>query len=106
MVYLRNLTELSYQLPSNTTLVEVLGPVGRNNMTSYGSQCYAALDPRPIWWRNGSFPLAAGEKAVNATNRTMFLLPVDPAVRSTLKGGTLGWDASCFISGVKTYPFH
>lgn len=38
MVYLRNLTELSYQLPSNTTLVEVLGPVGRNNMTSYGSQ--------------------------------------------------------------------
>lgn len=105
-VMLQNMTELSYQLPSNTTLVEVLGPVGYSNMTSAGSMCYASLDPRPEWWRNGTFPLSASEKMVNGTNRTMFLMPVDPATRATVRVGGLGMDSTCFISGIKAYPFH
>lgn len=103
---LRNMSELSYTLPTNTTLVEVLGPVGRSNLTFDGSQCYATLDPRPSWWSNGSFPFAVGEKAVNGTNRTMFLLPVDPAIKSTLQIGGVGMDTTCLVSGMKTYPFH
>ncbi|EKD01034.1 hypothetical protein A1Q2_04655 [Trichosporon asahii var. asahii CBS 8904] len=103
---LRNMSELSYTLPTNTTLVEVLGPVGRSNLTFDGSHCYATLDPRPSWWRNGSFPFAVGERAVNGTNRTMFLLPVDPAIKSTLQIGGVGMDTTCLVSGMKTYPFH
>lgn len=105
-VMLKNMTELSYQLPSNTTLVEVLGPVGDGNMSSAGSRCYATLDPRPEWWRNATFPLSASEKMVNGTNRTMFLMPVDPAIRATVRVGGLGMDSTCFISGIKAYPFH
>lgn len=105
-IVLRNLTELHYEVPANTTLIRVYGPVGSNDLSWYGSQCYAALDPRQSWWRTNNLPLSAPLKAVNATNQTMFLLPVDPAVRTTLKIGTYGLQSSCFVSGVSSYPFH
>lgn len=105
-IILQNLTELSFKVPENTTLIRVLGPVGIYDKAYRGSQCYAAVDPPPAWWRNDSFPLSASWKMVNETNRTMFLLPVDPEVRSTLKVGTLGLDSTCFISGISSYPFH
>lgn len=102
---LKNGTELSYKVPEGTTLIRVYGPVGRN-YTAYGSQCYADLDPPPAWWVNGSYPLSASEKAMKEENRTLFLLPVDPDVRTTVKVGTLGLDATCYVSGFSSYPFH
>lgn len=105
-VVLKNFTEMSYKLPTNTTLIRVYGPVGAGNTTWDGGMCYATIDPLPAWWRNDSFPFAAGFKLTNSTNRTMFLLPVDPAVESTVKIGALGQDASCRISGISAYPFH
>lgn len=103
---LLNFTEMAYKVPPNTTLIRVYGPVGVDNTTYDGGLCYAAVEPRPAWWSNDSFPLAAGYKLTNSTNRTMFLLPVDPAVESMVKIGALGWDASCRISGISSYPFH
>lgn len=42
-----NSTELVYKLPRNTSLFEVLGPVGEHSAWVGESQCYATLDPRP-----------------------------------------------------------
>lgn len=102
---LKNGTELSYKVPASTTLIRVPGPVGMNQ-TAYGSQCYADLDPAPAWWLNGSFPLSASQKAMREDNRTLFLLPVDPDVRTTVRVGPLGLDAYCYVSGFSSYPFH
>lgn len=102
---LKNGTELSYKVPASTTLIRVLGPVGMNQ-TAYGSQCYADLDPAPAWWVNGSFPLSASQKVMREDNRTLFLLPVDPEVRTTVRVGPLGLDAYCYVSGFSSYPFH
>lgn len=105
-IMLKNMTELSYTAPPNTTLIQVFGPVGQLNGSSAGSMCYADLDPPPPWWRNASFPISSSEKAVNGVNRTLFLLPVDPSVQTTVRVGTLGLDSTCFISGISSYPFH
>lgn len=102
---LKNGTELSYKVPISTTLIRVYGPVGMNE-TAYGSQCYADLDPVPSWWVNGSFPLSASQKAMREDNHTLFLLPVDPDVRTTVRVGPLGLDATCYVSGFSSYPFH
>lgn len=101
-----NSTELSYRVPANTTLIQVLGPVGTYNKTSEPNRCYAAVDPHAPWWGNKSFPRSWSYKLRNDTNRTMFLLPVDPAVDTTVKIGALGDRASCRVSGFKSYPFH
>lgn len=103
---LKNMTELSYTAPPNTTLIQVFGPVGQMNGSVGGSMCYADLDPPPPWWKNASFPLSSSEKAVNGVNRTLFLLPIDPSVQTTVRVGTLGLDSTCFISGISSYPFH
>lgn len=55
-IMLRNMTELSYTAPPNTTLIQIFGPVGQLNRSSAGSMCYADLDPPPPWWKNTSFP--------------------------------------------------
>lgn len=102
---LKNGTELSYKVPVATTLIRVLGPVGMNR-TAFGSQCYADLDPVPSWWVNSSFPMSASQKVMREDNRTLFLLPVDPDVRTTVRIGPLGLDATCYISGFTSYPFH
>lgn len=105
-VVLKNSTELTYKIPANTTLIQVLGPVGKYNQSFDGSRCFAALDPHPPWWRNFSFPLSASYKLLNQTNRTMFLLPVDPAVDTTVIVGPVGNVSSCWVSGISSYPFH
>lgn len=105
-VLLKNNTELSYLAPANTTLIRVYGRVGTMNQSVKGSHCYADLDPRPSWFKPGEFPIAAEEKAVDAHNRTLFMLPIDPAIRTTVKVGSLDLDTTCFVSGFSTYPFH
>lgn len=103
---LKNNTEFSYLVPANTTLIRVYGRVGTMIDSVKGSHCYADLDPRPSWFKPGEFPISAQQKAVDAHNRTLFMLPVDPTVRTTVRVGSLDLDTTCFLSGFSTYPFH
>lgn len=103
-VVLLNSTELTYDLPDNTTLVEVLGPSGQGQGWEGDSQCYAVFDPRPSWWQSPNFPTSISRKPTNSTEQTMFLLPVDPAVKFKLRVGGLGQNTSCQVSAVRTYP--
>lgn len=105
-IQLGSSTELFYQLPANTTLVRVFGPVGLQDATTDGSVCFAALDPLPSWWNNKTYPKSSSHKMLNGTNQTMFLLPVDPTVETKVIVGPDNENAQCWISGISTYPFH
>lgn len=98
-------TELGYTIPPNTTLVEVLGPVGNNSAWLGDSVCYASFDPRPNWWNQSNFPTSTSFKPMNATDQTMFLLPLDPEVAFNLKIGSFGNTTTCPISAIRSYPF-
>lgn len=99
-------SEVTYKVPQNTTLVEVIGPVGTNANWSASSICYAFLDPRPSWWLPNNFPFSNSRKAVNATNQPIFLLPIDPEIWYELHIGSLGVNNTCPVSAIRTYPFH
>lgn len=99
-------SEVIYKVPQNTTLVEVTGPVGTDGNWEARSVCYASLDPRPSWWLPNNFPFSNSRKAVNATNQTMFLLPLDPEVSYELHIGSPGSNNSCPVSAIRSYPFH
>lgn len=103
---LRTNTEISYQIPFNTTLVEVLGPVGSHPTWLEHSECYAYLNPRPSWWLPLNYPIATSRKAVNATDQTVFLFPLDPSIAFELRVGVLGNATTCPISAFRNYPFH
>lgn len=104
-VLLSNTSELVYALPANTTLVEVLGPVGSHGRWRGNAECYATLTPRPPWWRDTNFPRSSSVKGRNATDQTMFLLPTPPDVQYTLHVGAFGQHESCAVAAVRTYPF-
>lgn len=99
-----NQTEMVYDVPQNTTLVEVLGEVGPDGGSS--SECHAVLVPKPSWWIDGNAPRCGPGKEFNRTRQTMFLLPVDPAVKYTLHVGSLRGLGVCPINGVRNYHFH
>lgn len=99
-------TELVYGLPSNTTLVEVIGPVGNGTLWKGNSECYAVLNPRPSWWQYANIPRSSSFKIVNATDQTVFLLPIDPSIKYELRVGALGNATTCPLSAIRTYPFH
>lgn len=99
-------TELFYPVPSNTTLVEVLGPAGTNPGWRGAAECYAFLNPRPSWWLEGNFPISVAWQPLNATNQTMFLLPIDPEIQYEVRVGTLGNETTCPVSAIRSYPFH
>lgn len=104
---LQNVTELSYVVPANTTLLRVLGPVA--DAFAHESDCYASLSPDPSWWRRGNFPIASQYRRKlkpGLVNRTMFILPVDPAVQHTLQVGSPRPFVACRISGIQSYPLH
>lgn len=104
---LQNLTELSYTLPPNTSLVRVLGPVKQDESWKELAVCWAALEPKPSWWFPSNFPTSRSFKEQNAENQTMFILPIDPTIQTTLKiGSSLRANQSCRLSGIQTYPFH
>lgn len=89
---------LSYKVPPNTTLVEVLSHVNTTGI------CFANLTPRPSWWFNGTFPSSDGQS--HGTNETMHLLPVDPTVEYTIGVGPVHWHSRCRINGIRSYPFY
>lgn len=105
-VLLQNMAELSYPVPTNTTLLRVLGPTSHDDDWNRTANCYAALDPAPSWWKAGNFPLSTSYKPHYLANRTVFLLPLDPTVKFTLRVGPPNPAAKCFVSGFQSYPFH
>lgn len=105
-VALGNSSEIAYTAPQNTTLIEVLGPTGSNPNWVGDAECYAFLNPRPVWWRTSEFPLSTSRKAVAANNQTMFLLPVDPAIQYEVRVGGLGRENTCPVSAFRSYPLH
>lgn len=103
---LANSTEMVYKVPPNTTLIEVLGPVGERP-TWYGDGfCYAKLEPKPTWWIDGNIPLSKARKTMDKDELGMFYFPIDPEVEFTLHVGALGQESNCPVNGVRTYPFH
>lgn len=101
--------EASYKLPSNTSVVEVLGPVGANEAWTGRGQCYVTLDPKPWWWTHNGIPYSTARKQFlryNLSNQTMFLLPLSPTAQYTLRIGNLGENTTCAFNGIRSYPFH
>lgn len=101
---LYNMTELLYSVPHGTALVEVLGPVGDHPDWAGDSECYATLEPPPLWWQDGVFPTSVSRKTANASDQTMFLLPLSPHTQYKLYVGGLSPLTSCPISAIRTYP--
>lgn len=90
-------TEMTYDVPSNTSIVNVTGPV----FYELGG-CYARLEPEPWWWNN-VIPLAYPTKPAHRAGQTLFFLPTDPAVKYKLVVGSMG--VQCIVSGVTTYAY-
>lgn len=112
-VFLREQTELVYDIPEHTTLVEVLGPVGRENDMDDGIdgdpglfECYAYLDPPPFWWTPQRLPTSLALKPQNDIRRTLFLLPIDPAVRHKLHIGPTTDRMRCPVSHIRSYSYY
>lgn len=106
-IVIEGYTELAYDVPDNTTLLNITGPI-----MSYYS-CYAAIKPRPAWW-NGlpSFRTGAG---LALGDQTFFVLPLDPTVKYQLAMGSvdsmsndspaLNTYANCAVAGITSYSF-
>lgn len=112
-VFLRVQTELIYEVPEHTTLVEVLGPVGRENDMDDGIdgdpglfECYAYLDLQPFWWSPKRLPTSLSLKPQNDIQRTLFLLPVDPDVRYKLHIGPTTDGMRCPVSHIRSYSYY
>lgn len=105
-VLLMTSTEIIYSVPPNTTLVEVLGPSGNQRFWEGDSICYAFLNPRPKWWQSPNYPTSISRKGINATDQSMFILPIDPETEYELRVGSYGEGTTCPVSGIRTYPFH
>lgn len=99
-VMLEKATELTYEVPANTTLVNVTSAVG------VGSECYAVLEPMPVWWNLKSVPMASQSKPhIPPHEQTLFMLPMDPTIRYNLTIGPFGNTTKCHIGGVTSYSF-
>lgn len=109
-VVLANSTELVYKLPRNTSVLEVLGPVGSNAAWLGRAMCYAVLDPRPPYWSADiTIPWSTSVKYRmdgNRTNETMFFFPLPPDKEYTVRVGNLGQESRCPVGGFRSYPFH
>lgn len=97
---------MTYGVPKNTTLVEVLGPVGIDGEVGDDPQeCYARFQPNPFWWSEKRVPVGTSLKHQNRMEQTLFLLPLDPAVQYTLFVGPTNMTMSCRVSHIRSYPF-
>lgn len=90
-------TEITYEVPLNTSIINVTGPVSDEL-----AGCYARLEPEPWWW-NDVMPLAYPTKPAFRADQTLFFLPTDPAVKYKLIIGSMG--IQCIVSGVTTYAY-
>lgn len=102
---------LEYSVPPNTSLVEVLGPVGTHSAWVGDSACLATLDRR-VNMEDGegygydSYATSRSRKVANLTDQTMFLIPLDPAIHHTLWVRAERNTSSCSVSAIRTYPYH
>lgn len=103
-VVLSDMMAVSYALPPNTTLVRVLGPTVVESEPF--DQCTAILDPSPDWWQPSNQTYSYGYKAIREANRTLFLIPIDPAVQTTIKISPWITTTECYVGGIQSYPFH
>lgn len=106
-IQVREFTELTYDVPENTTLLNITGPLGQN------FSCYAALKPIPAWWKpRTDVPLLgtqqfSSHRAENRSSETFLVLPVDPTVKYKLSmGGYSNYSAKCNVGGVTSYSFY
>lgn len=129
-VVLKHFCPLQYFPPANTSLVRVRGPVyssakwtdevkadmERAGITeaSWNIGCYATVYPKVTnsdraWAEDAGHSFAQASTS-DATNLTMFLIPLDPAnkYQITVRSGSgigpqWGW---CVVTGFQAYPFH
>lgn len=94
-------TELVYNVPPHTSLINVTGPV----FESPSAGCYAILHPEPWWWTTAILPKVKPAKPEYRANQTLMLLPVDPSVTYQLIVGAMGNDTLCSVSGITTYAY-
>lgn len=100
-IVLYNNTNIVYKLPRNTSLIEVLGPVGQHSAWLGDSRCYAQTEPP-----GKAVQLSTSKKVANDTDQIMFLLPVEPWLEHTLHVGGLGHWTSCPVSAIRAYPYN
>lgn len=107
VLWLSKNTELNYKVPKNTTLIQVLGPVGvHGTLGDNRQECLAHLQPPPFWWTNKRLPLSVSLKPQNRVQQTLFVLPVDPAVEHKLYLTSSDPNVTCRVSHIRSYPFH
>lgn len=98
-VVLQNYTELTYKVPSNTSLLNITGPVYDQDLS-----CYAYLVPEPWWWNDHVMPAANPYKPGYRPDQTLLLMPLDPEQEYELVVG--GGGKPCAVSGVTTYSYN
>lgn len=86
-------TEVVYEVPDNTTLLNITGPVGSGSFS-----CYAVLEPRPSWW--GELPKLWAEYR-QPTNQTLFVFPLDPTIKYQLAMGSVESQNSTSVESEK-----
>lgn len=99
-------TEVTYDVPANTTLLNITGPLGQN------FSCYAALKP-PGPWLTGktSSPLLgvmtfSSQRPEVRASETFEVVPLDPTVKYELSiGGYSNYSAKCNIGGITSYSY-
>lgn len=103
-VLLGGLTEITYSVPRNTSLINVTGPVYDDN-SPHRSYCYAILDPEPWWWSPDCLPKSDALKPGYRADQTLLMLPTDPTVEYQLVIGAMGRTRTCAVSGITTYAY-
>lgn len=88
-------TEVVYDVPPHTSLINITGPVSMDTHS-----CYARLEPEPWWW-SSSMPMTHPMKPTYRANQALLVLPLDPAKEYKLIIGAMGH--ACAISGIMTY---
>lgn len=105
-VQLREYTEVTYDIPENTTLVNITGPLGEN------FSCYTAVKPAPGWWGWNNYTNLLGVQSFENSrsearpSETFLVFPLDPTVKYNLTVGGYGNEtALCNVGGVTSYSF-
>lgn len=111
---LQSLLELRFDLPEDTALVSVQGPIGSDPEWYKGAYeratplCTYLLDPQPSWINSSTpvkdrYPLAWQEASKNEPNQTLFLVPLDPSVKYQMKVLPRYNYSVCVVSGFNVY---
>lgn len=98
-IALLNLTEVTYSVPPNTSLINITGPTYPHDHTG----CYMLLEPEPWWWNGDVVPLVAPWAPDYRPDQTLWMIPVDPSVEYQV---IIGASSSyCTITAITTYSY-